>query len=110
MKSTIAIETGSKMASFGVDVPDLPGCFRAGATVEEAFDSARETIEAHREMLAEDGEETPVPEAMSEWQKSRDYRVGPGASSKSQLSTLSVQSRRSTSLCLVACSSNSIKT
>ena len=74
MKFTIAIEPGSKKKAFGVAVPDLPGCFSAGDSVEEAFDNAREAIEAHCEVLAEQGKEIPVPKPMSEWQASRDYR------------------------------------
>ncbi len=44
MKFTIAIEPGSKKTAFGVAVPDLPGCYSAGDSVEEAFDNAREAI------------------------------------------------------------------
>jgi predicted RNase H-like HicB family nuclease len=74
MKFTIAIEAGTSKTAFGVAVPDLPGCFSAGDTIEEAFDNAREAIEAHCEELAEDGREIPTPKAMSEWQKDRAYR------------------------------------
>jgi predicted RNase H-like HicB family nuclease len=52
MKFSIAIEAGTRKSAFGVAVPDLPGCFSAGDTVEEAFDNAREAIEAHLEILA----------------------------------------------------------
>jgi predicted RNase H-like HicB family nuclease len=44
MKFAIAVEPGTKKAAFGVAVPDLPGCFSAGDTVEEAFDNAREAM------------------------------------------------------------------
>lgn len=74
MKFTIAIEPGAKKTAFGVAVPDLPGCFSAGDTVEEAFDNAREAIEAHCEVLAEEGKELPRPKPMSEWQKDREYK------------------------------------
>jgi predicted RNase H-like HicB family nuclease len=60
LKFTIAIEPGTKKAAYGVAVPDLPGCFSAGDTVEEAFDNAREAIEAHCEVLAEQGKEVPA--------------------------------------------------
>src|SRR5487761_1373286 len=53
MKFTIAIEPGTKRAAFGVVVPDLPGCFSAGDTVEEAFDNAREAIEAQVDQISE---------------------------------------------------------
>jgi len=31
----------------GVTVPDLPGCFSAGETLEEAVESAQEAIACH---------------------------------------------------------------
>ncbi len=32
---------------YGVTVPDLPGCFSAGYTLDETFEMAREAIEGH---------------------------------------------------------------
>ena len=49
---------------FGVTVPDLPGCFSAGDTIEQAIDNAREAILAHTEVMAEDGETIPAPSAI----------------------------------------------
>lgn len=46
---------------FGVTVPDLPGCFSAGDSIEEAINNAREAILAHAEVMAEDGESIPLP-------------------------------------------------
>jgi predicted RNase H-like HicB family nuclease len=57
MKFLIAIEPGTATTAHGVVVPDLPGCFSAGDTLEEAFDNAREAIELHCQTLAEDGGE-----------------------------------------------------
>jgi len=74
MKFIIAIEPGTKKTAFGVAVPDLPGCFSAGDTVEEAFENAREAIEAHAEILAEEGKDLPTPKSMSERQKDREYK------------------------------------
>jgi predicted RNase H-like HicB family nuclease len=74
MKFTIAIEPGTKKSAFGVVVPDLPGCFSAGDTVEEAFENAREAIEAHLEVLAEAGKDLPQPRPMSEWQADKEYK------------------------------------
>jgi predicted RNase H-like HicB family nuclease len=74
MKFTIAIEPGTKKTAFGVVVPDLPGCFSAGDTIEQAFDNAREAIEACCEMLSEKNKEIPQPKPMSEWQKNREYK------------------------------------
>ena len=74
MKFTIAIEPETQKTAFGVAVPDLPGCFSAGDTVEEAFDNAREAIEAHLEVLAEEGKDIPKLKPMSEWQADKEYR------------------------------------
>jgi len=74
MKFTIAIEAGTKKSAFGVVVPDLPGCFSAGDTVEEAFDKAREAIEAHCEVLAETEKKLPQPKPMTAWQADREYK------------------------------------
>lgn len=46
-------------SDYGVTVPDLPGCFSAGSTLDEAMVMAREAIELHIEALLEDG--SPVP-------------------------------------------------
>ena len=44
MRYPVAIETGTKEAAFGVVVPDLPGCFSAGDTIEEAMANVEEAI------------------------------------------------------------------
>ncbi|HEY5263521.1 MAG TPA: type II toxin-antitoxin system HicB family antitoxin [Steroidobacteraceae bacterium] len=74
MKFTIAIEAGTKKTAFGVVVPDLPGCFSAGDTVEEAFDNAREIIASFCEILVEEGKDLPIPKSMSEWQADKEYK------------------------------------
>lgn len=73
MKFSIAIEPGTAKKAFGVVVPDLPGCFSAGDTIEEAFDNAREAIAAFCEVMAQD-QEIPTPKAMSEWQADKEYK------------------------------------
>lgn len=40
----IAIEPGDETHAFGVIVPDIPGCFSAGDTLEEAYANAKEAI------------------------------------------------------------------
>ena len=45
MKFPIAIEPGDETTAFGVVVPDLPGCFSAGDTLEAAYANAAEAIE-----------------------------------------------------------------
>lgn len=61
MKYLIAIEAGDATHAFGVVVPDLPGCFSAGDTLEEAIHNAREAIVLWLETTIEDGGEVPAP-------------------------------------------------
>jgi predicted RNase H-like HicB family nuclease len=74
MKFSIAIETGIRKSAFGLVVPDVPGCFSAGDTVEQAFDNAREAIGSHLEILAEEGKDLPKTKPLSEWQADREYK------------------------------------
>ena len=89
MKFAIAIEMGAKKTAHGVVVPDLPGCFSAGDTIEDAFDNVKEAIEAHAdvltgaskgigracaEVLAEEGKDLPEPLPMSELQSKKEYK------------------------------------
>ena len=62
-------------SDYGVIIPDLPGCFSAGDSYEDALANAREAIECHIEGLLEDGE--PVPQAMSiEQHESNEFARG----------------------------------
>ena len=57
----IAISTGDDDHAWGVEVPDIPGCFSAGDDLDDAMAMAREAIEGHFELLAEEG--APIPSA-----------------------------------------------
>ena len=48
-------------SDYGVTVPDLPGCFSSGKTLEEALDNVKEAILCHVEGLVNDGEALPEP-------------------------------------------------
>lgn len=61
MRYPIAIEPGDERHAFGVVVPDLPGCFSAGDSLDEAIGNAKEAIELWMESVIEDG--GPIPEA-----------------------------------------------
>lgn len=69
----VAIEIGDDKHAWGVTVPDLPGCFSAGDTIEDALDNARDAILFHIEGLIDDG--VPVSEASSiEKYRKREYK------------------------------------
>lgn len=61
---------------YGVTVPDLPGCFSAGDTVEDALKQAREAIEFHIECLLLDGDPIPELKDIAFHQNDPDYTDG----------------------------------
>ena len=61
MKYVIAIEPGDETHAYGVVIPDLPGCFSAGDTLEEAIGNAKEAAELWLETALDDGEALPQP-------------------------------------------------
>lgn len=69
----IAIEPGDDAHAFGVVVPDIPGCFSAGDTLDEAIANARAAIEFHLEGLAEDDAEIPVAGTVARHQANPDH-------------------------------------
>ncbi|UOO81555.1 type II toxin-antitoxin system HicB family antitoxin [Uruburuella testudinis] len=59
---------------FGVTIPDVPGCFSSGETVEEALKNAQEAVIFHVEGLLEDGEfESLIPSNIEDLQASDEY-------------------------------------
>lgn len=74
MKFIIAIEPATEDSAFGVVVPDLPGCFSAGETLDEAIRNAQEAIDLHCEVLIEDGHDIPVPGTIAAHQANPEYR------------------------------------
>jgi predicted RNase H-like HicB family nuclease len=60
MKYPVVLHTDNGR-DFGVTVPDLPGCFSAGSSVEEAIENAREAILCHAEGMFLDNETVPLP-------------------------------------------------
>jgi len=48
-------------SDYGVTVPDLPGCFSAGETLEEALGNAEEAVLTHVEGLLLDDDTVPSP-------------------------------------------------
>ena len=68
------IEAGDAKHAFGVVIPDLPGCFSAGDTMDDALTNAREAILLHLEGLLDDGKAFPAPSLIEQLQKKRSYR------------------------------------
>jgi len=83
-----------KGSDYGVTVPDLPGCFSAGDTVDDALTNAVEAIECHVEGLLIDGEPIPAGRSVEHHHGKRRYSGGIWALVDVDLSKLSGKSKR----------------
>jgi predicted RNase H-like HicB family nuclease len=81
-------------SDYGVTVPDLPGCFSAGATMDEALGSAIEAIESHVEGLMLDAEPIPTPKTVESHKDNTDFTGGIWALVDVDLTQLSGKARR----------------
>ncbi len=73
MRYPIAIELGDEHRAYGVAVPDLPGCFSAGDTLDEAIDNAKEAIELWLETVIDDGASIPESGTIAQHQANPEY-------------------------------------
>lgn len=64
MRYPIAIEPRTDECAYGVVVPDLPGCFSAGETLEEAIAGAEEAGLAWIDAALDAGEAIPSPSSL----------------------------------------------
>lgn len=64
MRFPITIEPGTATTAWGVLVPDLPGCFSAGDTLEEAMIQAEEAIAGWIEVAIDAGQDIPAPSSI----------------------------------------------
>ena len=84
-----------KDSDYGVTVPDLPGCFSAGATVSEALQQAKEAIECHLEGLLLDDEALPMPtQDYTQLAKKSEYQGGIWHLVEIDLNKLDTKTRR----------------
>jgi antitoxin HicB len=56
---TVVLVYDPEVDMYAVEVPELPGCFTQGHTVEEALERVREAISGHVASLIAAGEEVP---------------------------------------------------
>lgn len=61
---------------YGVTVPDLPGCFSWGDSVEDAMKNAREAIYAHVEAMLDEGMQVHITQSKIEELARRDDYAG----------------------------------
>lgn len=81
-------------SDYGVTVPDLPGCFTAGSTIDEALAMAKEAIEAYLEQIIEQGKLTPPTSPIEALHRKREYKGGTWALVTIDESTLRVKAKR----------------
>jgi predicted RNase H-like HicB family nuclease len=73
MRYPVAIESGDETTAFGVIVPDLPGCFSAGDTLDEALTNAEEAIALWIDATLDSGEAIPSPSPLETLRSNPDY-------------------------------------
>ena len=81
-------------SDYGVTVPDLPGCFSAGETVEEALHQITEAIELHLEGMLIDGDAIPKAHPIAIHQSNPDYANGIWAIVDIDLNKISGETKR----------------
>lgn len=81
-------------SDYGVTVPDLPGCFSAGSTMDEAFSNAIEAIECHVEGLLHDGESLATPKTVEHYRNAKGFSKGVWALVDVDVAKLSGKAKR----------------
>ena len=61
---------------WGVTVPDLPGCFSAGDSMDEALQNAVEAIDLQLEGITEDNGDVPIPCAVDVHRANLEFEGG----------------------------------
>jgi predicted RNase H-like HicB family nuclease len=75
-------------SDYGVTVPDLPGCFSAGETLDEALEMVHEAMECHIEGILLDGESLPEARPIEHHQNNPEFAHGVWALVELDLSRL----------------------
>jgi len=81
-------------SDYGVTVPDLPGCFSAGSTLEESLENVKEAIMCHAEGLMLDGEPVPSPTSIENHRDNELFKEGIWAVVTVDLSRISGKAKR----------------
>jgi predicted RNase H-like HicB family nuclease len=94
MRYPIAIETGDGRTAYGVVVPDLPGCFSAGDTLDEAVANAEDAILLYLEDVIADGHAPPKASTLESLRKRDEFAGWALAVANVDLSKLSTKAVR----------------
>ena len=66
MRYPVMIEAGDENTAWSVVVPDLPGCFSAGDTLDEAMTAVEEAAAAWIDAALDEGRAIPRPSSVQE--------------------------------------------
>lgn len=66
MRYPVMIEAGDENTAWSVVVPDLPGCFSAGDTLDEAMVAVEEAAAAWIDAALDEGKAIPTPSTVQE--------------------------------------------
>lgn len=94
MRYPIAIENGDDTRAYGVIVPDLPGCFSAGDTLDEAIVNSEEAILLYLEDALDEDKAPPAASTIESLRKRKDLRGRLWAVADVDLAKLSTRSVR----------------
>ena len=61
VKTYLAYVYKDPASSFGVSFPDLPGCYGAGESYDEAIENAKVSLREYAQAMADDGMDMPKP-------------------------------------------------
>jgi len=75
MKFTVVLHSDDGQR-YGAIVPDLPGCFSSGASLDDALESVLESIDLHVETLLQDGQGLPGRQPIAVHQANPEYAGG----------------------------------
>jgi predicted RNase H-like HicB family nuclease len=73
MRYPVAIEIGDENTAFGVVFPDLPGCFSAGDTLDEALTNAEEAAALWIDTVLDKGGFVPPPSSLDAVRESGEF-------------------------------------
>ncbi|MCD4775510.1 MAG: type II toxin-antitoxin system HicB family antitoxin [Candidatus Aegiribacteria sp.] len=93
MKYPIVIHKDNN-SDYGVTIPDIPGCFSVGTSIEEAIAMSQEAAECHIEGMLLDSEPIPVPTSIESHKDNPNYKDGLWALVDIDISKLSLKAKR----------------
>lgn len=73
MLNFVAIVTKEPKSCYGVEFPDVPGCFSAGDTLEEALANAQEALGGHLALLVKEGDALPKGSTVDAIHRNKKY-------------------------------------